>query len=117
VTVVDDDPSVRRALKRLIMADRFAVETFASGREFLESDTLGRSACVILDVHLGDMNGFEVQERLAAGGARIPLIFITAFDEQATRDRAQRAGAVALLRKPFDDTELLGAIREALHSE
>lgn len=116
VSVVDDDPSVCRALSRLIRAAGLPVETFASGRELLDADPAGRSGCVILDVHLGDMNGFEVQERLAARGVRIPIIFITAHDVEPTREHARIAGAVAYLTKPFDDNVLLDAIRKAMGS-
>ncbi len=114
VSVVDDDLSVRRALRRLIASAGFSVETFASGREFLESDPFGRSDCLVLDIHLGGLSGFDVQERLAAAGVRVPIIFITAHDDEATRQRAESTGAVAYLTKPFDERALLDAIEGAI---
>jgi FixJ family two-component response regulator len=117
VFIVDDDLSVRRALRRLIKSAGFAVETFASGRDFLDSHPRSGSGCVVLDIHLGGMSGFEVQERLAIRGVEIPIIFITAHDDVVTRDRARSAGAVAYLRKPFDDRVLLDAIRKAADSK
>jgi FixJ family two-component response regulator len=114
IGVVEDDPSFLRALKRLLSAAGFSVATFASAEEFLASDTAGATSCLVLDVHLGGMSGFDLQQTLAAAGAPIPTIFITAHDDAITRERA-RAG-VAYLRKPFREEALVGAIREALQS-
>ena len=114
VSVVDDDASVRRALSRLVRAAGLPVETFASGQELLDSDPADRTGCVVLDIHLGDMSGFDVQERLAARGVRIPTIFITAHDTEATREHARIAGAVAYLTKPFEDSLLLSAVQRAM---
>lgn len=116
VFVVDDDLSVRRALQRLIRSAGYSVETFASGREFLDSDPRSASGCVVLDIHLGGMSGLEVQERLAARGVRMPVIVITAHDDAMTRARVESLGAVAYVRKPFDDRVLLEAIRKAVQS-
>lgn len=114
VSIVDDDLSVRRALRRLVAAAGFSVETFASGREFLDSDSLGRSHCIVLDIHLGGPSGFDVQARLRALGVRAPVIFITAHDDDATNERVGRSGAVAYLRKPFEEHALLDAIGRAI---
>lgn len=114
VSIVDDDPSVRRALHRLVEAAGYAVETFASAEEFLDSTPRGRSACLILDVHLNGMNGLELKERLVERGSVTPVIFITAHDDAPTRERIERAGAAAYLAKPFDRQALIGAIRGAL---
>lgn len=89
-------------------------ETFASAREFLDSAPAGRIACLVLDIHLGGMSGFDLQRQLAEDRAAIPIVFITAYDDAFTRERARRSGAVAYLRKPFDDHALLAAIRGAL---
>ena len=113
VCVVDDDASLLRALKRLLGAAGFAVEPFASAEEFLERAHPAKPECLVLDVRLGGMSGFELQDRLVACGASIPIIFITAHDDAATRERARKAGALAYLRKPFDDQALLAAIRKA----
>ena len=116
VWVVDDDLSVRRALRRLIAAGGFAVETFASGREFLEAVPHDRPGCLVLDIYLEGMSGFEVKECLTASGHPVPVIFITAHDDEATRDRARRVGAAAYLRKPFGKHVLLDAIQRALQT-
>lgn len=114
ISVVDDDLSVCRALRRLIRSAGYNVETFASAREFLDSSRAARTACLVLDIHLGEMSGFELQEELVATGAGIPIIFITAFDDAVTRERIARSGATAYLRKPFDEGVLLDAIRTAV---
>jgi FixJ family two-component response regulator len=114
VSIVDDDPSVRRALERLVEAAGYAVETFASAEEFLDSTSSGPIACLILDVHLNGMNGLELQERLVARGSAVPVIFITAHDDAPTRERIDRSGAAAFLAKPFDRQALIGAIRSVL---
>ena len=115
VSIVDDDHSVRRALRRLVQLAGFTAETFPSAEDFLISAFLHRTACLVLDIHLnGGMSGFALQARLAADGVVIPIIFITAHDEVSLRERAEASGAAAYLRKPFNDGLLLDAIREAL---
>ena len=114
VSIVDDDLSVRRALRRLVASAGFSVETFSSGREFLDSESLRRSHCIVLDIHLGRLSGLDVQERLKTMGIQAPVIFITAHDDEATHGRVRHSGAVAYLRKPFEDHALLDAIERAL---
>jgi FixJ family two-component response regulator len=114
IAVIDDDASVRRALQRLLQSAGFTVETFAAAREFLETDSWARTACLVLDVHLPGMSGFQLREHLAASGAAIPIVFITAYDDVSTRERVNRAGAVGYLRKPFDQDTLIEAIRRAI---
>jgi FixJ family two-component response regulator len=115
VSIVDDDNSVRRALRRLVRLANFAAETFASAEEFLISPFLERTDCLVLDIHLnGGMSGFALQTRLVADRVIIPIIFITAHDEPSLRQRAEASGAAAYLRKPFNDEVLLDAIRGAL---
>jgi FixJ family two-component response regulator len=114
IAVIDDDASVRRALQRLLQAAGFTVETFATAREFLNIDYGAQTACLVLDVHLPGMSGFQLQEHLAASGVPIPIVFITAYDDVSTRERVQRAGAVAYLRKPFDQSTLIEAITRAI---
>ncbi len=111
ISVVDDDLSVRRALRRLLESAGYSVEAFASAGEFLDSSPVGRTACLVLDIRLEAMSGFELQARLAADLAAIPIIFITAHDDAATREHAQRTGVAGYLPKPFDQSELLAAIR------
>jgi len=116
VSIVDDDPSVRRALQRLIEAAGYAVETFASGEDFLDATPWGRSACLIIDIHMVGMTGLELQERLMTRGCAAPVIFITAIDDAPTRERVGLSGAAAYLPKPFDRKTLLGAIQGAIAS-
>ena len=112
VSIVDDDHSVRRALRRLVQFAGFTVETFASAEDFLSSASLVRTACLVLDIHLnGGMSGFELQAQLTADRVVIPIIFITAHDDVATRERAENSGAAAYLCKPFDEELLLDAVR------
>ena len=114
ISIVDDDFSVRRALGRLVRAAGYTVETFSSALEFLDSTRQDRSACVVLDIQMDGMNGFELQERLAADRPALPVIFMTAYDDAATRGRVKRSGVAAFLLKPFDDWVLLDAIRTAV---
>jgi FixJ family two-component response regulator len=114
ISIVDDDPSVRRALRRLVKSAGYIVETFASAREFLDSSPGGQSACLVLDIQMEGMSGFDLQERLAAERSAIPVIFITAHDNPPSRERIGRSGVAAYLRKPFDDLTLLDAIRTAV---
>jgi FixJ family two-component response regulator len=117
IAVVDDDESVCRALRRLLRSLAMNAETFGSGREFLDLlDAMPsfQPDCLILDVQMPEMNGLEIQDRLAANGSAVPVIFITAHDEVGIREKALAAGAVAFLRKPFNDELLIKTIREAL---
>ena len=113
VSVVDDDASLLRALGRLLRAAGFTVEAFTSAEQFLDSQHRVPPRCVVLDVRLSGMTGFELHERLLAAGTPPPVIFITAHDDAATRERARRAGAVQYLRKPFEDEALIEAIHRA----
>jgi len=115
VSIVDDDHSVRRALRRLIQYAGFTAETFASAEDFLGSTSLLLTNCLVLDIHLnGGMSGFDLQARLAVDRVVIPIIFITAHDDVSLRERAEHSGAAAYLCKPFNDELLLDAIRGAI---
>jgi FixJ family two-component response regulator len=116
VMIVDDDDSIRKAVRRLMKSYGFAVETFASATEYLGSDRLDKTSCLVLDVHMPDMNGLELQKRIVESGRAIPIIFITAFTDENARAQAMRAGAVDYLAKPFSDEELLKCIHVALQS-
>ena len=115
VAVIEDDPSFRRALSRSLSLRGFRTEAFASAEEFLRGRAEEHTDCIILDVHLGGMSGFELQAELAARETAPPIIFITAFDDPLTRQRAQAAGAAGYLQKPFDDKALIDAIDRAAH--
>jgi len=114
IALVDDDLSVRRALPRLLKAGGYEARSFASAQELLESGAANSASCFLLDIHLDRASGFDLLERLRAGGAGAPVIFITAFDDDASRERARALGAFAFLRKPFDGSALLDAISKAL---
>ena len=111
IAIVDDDASIRRALLRVVQAAGYQAEAFASGREFLDWLPRNQAACLVLDVHMNDMNGFELQERLA-----VPIIFITAHDDVPTLERIEKSGAAGHLRKPFDSPTVLNAIRRAVRA-
>ena len=114
LSVVDDDDSVRTAMGRFIQSLDFGVELFDSAEAFLESSGLQETSCLILDVQLPGISGFQLQDLLAERGYRIPIIFITASPEERARTRALNAGAVDFLPKPFTEEALLSGIRSAL---
>jgi FixJ family two-component response regulator len=114
IAVIDDDASVRRALQRLLRLAGFTVETFSTAREFLSVAYWAQTACLVLDIHLPGMSGFELAEYLAVSRVPIPIVFITALDDVSTRERVNRAGAAGYLRKPFDQNALIEAIRRAI---
>jgi FixJ family two-component response regulator len=114
---VDDDESVCRAIKRLVRSLGMEAETFISGRDFIELiDAMPsfQPDCLILDVQMPGMNGLDVQEQLVSSGSRLPIVFITAHDEMGVRERALSAGALAFLRKPFNDGLLIKTLTAAL---
>ncbi|BAN27551.1 response regulator transcription factor [Caballeronia insecticola] len=115
VAIVDDEESVRRAIKRLLRSAGVASETFKTGDEFLEmfeSIPSYRPACVALDIQMPGANGLEVQRRLEGSG--VPVIFITAHDQAAIRQEAFAKGAAGYLTKPFNDEVLIKAVRAAI---
>jgi FixJ family two-component response regulator len=117
IAIVDDDESVCRAMKRLVRSLGMEANAFTSGQEFIdliETMPSFQPDCVVLDVQMPGMNGLEVQERLVSSGNRLPVIFITAHDEAGVRDRALAAGAVAFLRKPFNDESFITTLHLAL---
>jgi FixJ family two-component response regulator len=113
VAIVDDEPGVRRALKRLVEANGFTSQVYGSGEDFLE-DGLEGIACAILDVNLGGMSGIETSRCLVAKHADIPIIFVTALDSPDVRKQALELGCSAFLHKPFVGDALIGAVREAI---
>jgi FixJ family two-component response regulator len=114
LAVVDDDADVRVALTRLVSSAGFAVETYACGADFLRSVDDHEPDCLVLDLHMPDMSGFDVQGALAAAHATVPVVVITGHDTPESRSRALRLGARAYLCKPVDDEELLTAIGTAI---
>ena len=114
VYMVDDDASVRNAVRRLLTSAQYRVLTFASAEEFFQTDFKRSPGCLLLDIRLPGISGFELQEELIAAGVRMPVIFITGHDRAGMEERAMWLGATAYLRKPFDEEILLGAIRIAM---
>ena len=114
VFVVDDDTSVREALRGLLRSAGFAVETFASAREFLARAPSDLPACLVLDVGLPDLSGLDLQQRMAEMNREIPIVFITGHGDVPTSVRAMKAGAVEFLTKPFGERDLFDAIRQAI---
>jgi FixJ family two-component response regulator len=116
VTVVDDDESVRESLPDLLREFGFAVQAFSSAEEFLASDCIGRTTCLILDIAMPGMTGTDLQRELALRRQEIPIVFITAHRNETIRPRVRAAGAVECLFKPFSEEALLDAINAAVHS-
>jgi FixJ family two-component response regulator len=115
IVVVEDDTGMRKAIERLLRAGGFRCVSFASAEVLLQADAANNAACLVLDVHLPGLSGFQLQRQLMASGRKAPVIFITAHDDAAVRDEAQRIGSVAYFRKPFQGSTLLEAIRQALN--
>jgi FixJ family two-component response regulator len=111
VAVVDDDASMRVGLERLLQARGFGTEIYPSAEAFLAAACA--ADCLLLDIHLGGIGGFELRRRLAGTGSTLPVIFMTAFDDESTRREATRLGCVAYLRKPFAGQLLMQAIADA----
>ena len=114
ICIVDDDPSVRRALARLVRSCGLPVETFASADEYLDAAHADGVACVVLDVHLGHVSGLDLRERIVAQPVHPPVILMTAHDDVQTRERIAKCGAPGYLRKPFESYALLEAIGQAI---
>lgn len=114
LAVVDNDADVRVALTRLVSSAGFAVETYASGAAFLQSVDDHEPDCLVLDLHMPEMSGFDVQGALAGGHAALPVVVITGHDTPESRLRALGLGAKAYLCKPVDDETLLAAISGAI---
>ena len=114
VAVVDDDPSMLSAAESLLDAQGFATMVFASAEEFLDRGAATQVDCLLLDIHLGGVSGIELRRRLKDSGSMLPVIFMTALDDEAMRERAIKAGCVAFLRKPFQARQLIDAIKKAV---
>jgi FixJ family two-component response regulator len=117
IAIVDDDPSVRRAVQRLLRSFGLRAEAFHSGEGFLRAvESSQRFGCAVMDVQMPGMNGLEVQRRLALLEIALPLVFITAHDEEGVAERAIAAGAVGFLQKPFTDESLIELIQLAFET-
>jgi len=114
VFIIDDDESVRRALRRLIRSVGLNVVTFATAEEFLQSPEQPAPDCLILDVHLPGLSGLELQKRLKEEGRGVPIVFITAYADDQVRELTLQGSAIAFLEKPFEEQSLLDAVARAL---
>jgi FixJ family two-component response regulator len=113
IAIVDDDASVRKALARLLTASSFDIETYGSARDFLASLETSKPDCLVVDLHMPELTGFDLHRHLMRTGIRIPTIVITAYNEPGLRERCQSAGAAAFLLKPLDASTLVGVINAA----
>jgi FixJ family two-component response regulator len=116
ISIIDDDPSVREATQSLIRSLGYDAQVFASAEEYLRSERLNDSSCLITDLHMPGMSGTDLQDRLIAEGYQIPIIFVTAYYEDRIRDRVMDAGAFGFLRKPFNDESLIACLDRALNA-
>jgi len=114
VSVVDDDESVRESLPDLLREFGFAVQAFSSAEEFLASDCVGQTKCLVLDIAMPGMSGPDLQRELTRRRQDIPIVFITAHGDESVRPRVLEHGAVECLFKPFSETVLLDALNAAL---
>jgi FixJ family two-component response regulator len=117
VAIVDDDPSVRQGLARLIRSVGWKVEAFASAQEFLDRPGSPAPSCLVLDLQMPDLSGLDLQKRMAEAGLETPIVFLTGHGDIATTVQAMKAGAVEFLTKPVDEEDLLRAIREAIERD
>jgi FixJ family two-component response regulator len=117
VIVVDDDPSMLRAVQRVLQVHGFETEVFNSVEGFLESAHLGEATCLVLDIHLPHMSGIELRRQLTHSGHSLPVIFITAVQSEATRKAALKAGCVAYLHKPFPSDLLIQAVETVIRND
>lgn len=114
IAIVDDDRLMRRSLERLLKSAGLAAQGFASAEDYLHARNHAEFSCIILDIGLPGMSGFDLDRRLAAEERRLPVVFVSARDEPEVRQEAAQAGAVAFLGKPYDDNALLIAVYTAL---
>src|ERR1700704_557794 len=114
IAIVDDDPSVREAATNLFRSMGFVAVAFASAEDFLSSDALERTSCIVLDVQMPGMGGLNLQSHLAASGRHIPIVFVTGYPDVGVRDKAMQSGAVCFLTKPFNEDDLIDGLRSAL---
>ena len=115
VAVVDDDESVRRALRRLLISHGVKVRVHGTGRDFLHSAVMHEVDCLILDVHMPGLSGMEVLDEVRTAASKLPVVLMTGRYDADFAERSLAAGASAFLRKPFGDAELFAAIRTATH--
>jgi FixJ family two-component response regulator len=116
VAIVDDDPAMRKSIERLLRAHDYATSGFASAEGFLQSGIADRATGAVVDIHLPGMSGIELFRHLLAAGSKLPVVFITAFDEKATRAEAVALGCAEYLEKPFEANRLTEALERGKKS-
>lgn len=114
ISIVDDDQSVREATRGLVRSLGYEAALFGSAEEFLSSQEMHDTSCLIADVQMPGLSGVELQSELISNGHSLPMIFVTAFPEPAIRDKAMNAGAYGFLSKPFDEDSLIACLDRAL---
>jgi two-component system response regulator FixJ len=114
VSIVDDDESVRRSVRNLLLSVGFRVAVFASAESFLQSVQRGNTGCLVLDLRMPGIDGLDLLAHLEKAGERVPAVILTAHGNDDTRERARHAGACAFLYKPFRSNELIEAVDSAL---
>jgi FixJ family two-component response regulator len=114
IAIVDDDETVRDATEQLVQSLDYNASTFGSADEFLKSEQVHDTSCLITDVQMPGLNGIDLQDRLIARGHRIPIIFMTGYPDDSVRARAMKAGAVCFLNKPLREDHFIGCIEKAL---
>lgn len=113
VAIIEDDDAMRKSIERILHAQAYDAQPFASAEAFLDSNAANQVHALVLDIHLPKMSGIELKRHLLASGSTLPVIFMTAYDGAETRAQAVTVGCVAYLRKPFDASELLEALKLA----
>ena len=116
IAIVDDDDAVCEAIRALVQSLGYSASTFASADEFLNSEQLDDTSCLITDVQMPGLSGIDLQDRLIAAGNRIPIIFITAYSDETVRKRAMKSGALAFLSKPINHHHLIDHFEKALNA-
>jgi FixJ family two-component response regulator len=114
ISIVDDDPSVREAMLGLVRSLGFHAVTFPSAEEFLQSEQIDETTCLITDVQMPGLTGVELQRHLISRGSTVPIIFVTASPERRIEEQARSAGAAGFLNKPFDDEKLIECLNQTL---
>jgi FixJ family two-component response regulator len=114
IAIVDDDEAVREATKSLVRSLGYNASTFGSAEEFLKSEQVHDTSCLITDLHMPGLSGIDLQDHLVGRGHRIPTIIITAYSNENVRARAMKTGALCFLSKPYMDDQLIGCIEKAL---
>ena len=115
IYILDDDESVRRSLKLLMVSYGFAVDVFSSAGEFFSAVPNSAPGCLILDIHMVEINGWDTMRRLTETGSKLPVIVITADKDESFKEKALKAGAVGFLRKPFEDHHLLHMVNRVFN--